>query len=88
MEPNFDLEEERKQILNAYKGLLRASKPFRRTKEDTRIIRKAFDIAVEAHKDDRRKSGEPYIFHPIAVARICTEEMGLGTTSNRSCFVT
>lgn len=77
----FDLEQERKEILNAYKGLLRASKEFRKTKEDTKMIRKAFDIAVDAHKNDRRKSGEPYIFHPIAVARICAEEMGLGTTS-------
>ncbi len=81
MEQKFDIEKERNQILNAYKGLLRASKPYRRSKEDTKLIRKAFDIAVEAHKNDRRKSGEPYIFHPIAVARICTEEMGLGTTS-------
>lgn len=77
----IDLERERIEILNAYKGLLRASKQYRKTKEDTQLIRKAFNIAVEAHKDDRRKSGEPYIFHPIAVARICTEEMGLGTTS-------
>jgi len=77
----FDLEKERKEILNAYKELLRASKQFRKTREDTQMIRKAFDIAVDAHKNDRRKSGEPYIFHPIAVARICTEEMGLGTTS-------
>ena len=77
----FDLEKERKEILNAYKGLLRASKEFRKNSEDTKMIRKAFDIAVDAHKNDRRKSGEPYIFHPIAVARICTEEMGLGTTS-------
>ena len=45
------------------------------------MIRKAFNIAVEAHKDQRRKSGEPYIYHPIAVARICAEEIGLGTTS-------
>ncbi len=81
METKYDIEKERHQILNAYKGLLRASKPYRRTKEDTKLIRKAFDIAVDAHKNDRRKSGEPYIFHPIAVARICTEEMGLGTTS-------
>lgn len=78
---NIDLERERIEILNAYKGLLRASKQYRKTKEDTQLIRKAFNIAVEAHKDDRRKSGEPYIFHPIAVARICAEEMGLGTTS-------
>ena len=77
----IDEERERLDILNAYKGLLRASKKFRRTKEDTKIIREAFNMAVEAHKGVRRKSGEPYIYHPIAVARICTEEMGLGTTS-------
>jgi guanosine-3',5'-bis(diphosphate) 3'-pyrophosphohydrolase len=76
----IDIEQERKEILNAYKGLLRASRNCR-DKEDTRLIRKAFDIAVEAHKDMRRKSGEPYIYHPIAVARICVEEMGLGTTA-------
>ncbi|MFN3917654.1 MAG: RelA/SpoT family protein [Flavobacteriales bacterium] len=73
-------EEERKQILSAYKGLLRAFK-VERSREDTRIIRKAFDFAVNAHRDMRRKSGEPYIFHPIAVARICAEEIGLGATS-------
>ena len=44
-------------------------------------IRKAFNVAVEAHKDMRRKSGEPYIYHPIAVARIAAKEIGLGTTS-------
>lgn len=76
----IDLEREREEILNAYKGLLRASKNVR-DKEDTKLIRKAFNVALEAHKDMRRKSGEPYIFHPIAVARICAEEMGLGTTA-------
>jgi guanosine-3',5'-bis(diphosphate) 3'-pyrophosphohydrolase len=75
----IDLEKERKEILNAFKGLLRATK--NRSREDTRMIRKAFDVAVEAHKDMRRKSGEPYIYHPIAVARICVEEMGLGATA-------
>lgn len=74
---HIDLEQERKDILNAYRGLLRASKN-NRTREETRLIRKAFDVAVEAHKDMRRKSGEPYIFHPIAVAKICAEEMELG----------
>lgn len=78
-ELNIDLEKERKEILNAFRGLLRALK--NRSKEDTRMIRKAFDVAVEAHKDMRRKSGEPYIFHPIAVARICIDEMGLGATA-------
>ena len=76
---NIDLERERKEILNAFRGLLRTHKD--RSKEDTRSIRKAFDVAVEAHKEMRRKSGEPYIYHPIAVARICAEEMGLGTTA-------
>jgi GTP pyrophosphokinase len=77
--PNINIDQERKEILNAFKGLLRAIKD--RSKEDTRIIRKAFDVAVEAHKDMRRKSGEPYIYHPISVARICAEEMGLGATA-------
>lgn len=77
--PKIDLEKERKEILNAFRGLLRTIK--NRSKEDTARIRKAFDVSVEAHKDMRRKSGEPYIYHPIAVARICAEEMGLGTTS-------
>ena len=76
---HIDLEKERKEILNAFRGLLRALKD--RTKEDTAIIRKAFDVAVDAHKEMRRKSGEPYIFHPIAVARICVDEMGLGATA-------
>ena len=79
MEAQIDLEKERLEILSAFKGLLRATK--NRTRQDTAYIRKAFDVAVEAHKDMRRKSGEPYIYHPIAVARICAEEMGLGATS-------
>lgn len=76
----IDLEKERLEILKAYKGLLKACKKVR-DKGDTKLIRKAFDIAVDAHKDMRRKSGEPYIYHPIAVARITAEEIGLGTTS-------
>ena len=55
--PQIDLEQERKEILNAFKGLLRATKD--RSAQDTKMIRKAFDVAVEAHKDMRRKSGEP-----------------------------
>ncbi len=50
-------------------------------KTDQRLIRKAFRVAKEAHKDTRRKSGEPYILHPIAVAKIVTHEIGLGATS-------
>ena len=52
-----------------------------RTDEDKQLVRKAFDLAVEAHKDARRRSGEPYIYHPIEVAKICSSEIGLGTTS-------
>ncbi len=78
--PVIDLEKERAEILRRYRGLLRAIKGDR-TPEESRLIRKAFNIAVEAHKDQRRKTGEPYIYHPIAVARICAEEIGLGTTS-------
>ncbi len=51
------------------------------SKSDKELIRKAFKFANEAHKNMKRKSGEPYIFHPIAVARIVSEEMGLGTIS-------
>jgi len=76
----IDLELEKKEILKRYRGLLRAC---RRTLEkgDKLYIRKAFDISLEAHKNMRRKTGEPYIYHPIAVAHICAEEIGLGTTS-------
>jgi guanosine-3',5'-bis(diphosphate) 3'-pyrophosphohydrolase len=75
-----DIETEKKEILKRYRALLKAC---RRTMEkgDRIRIRKAFDISLEAHKDMRRKSGEPYIYHPLAVAHICAEEIGLGTTS-------
>jgi GTP pyrophosphokinase len=80
MELNIDLEKEKKEILASYRSLLRVSK-YSKSTDDKRIIRKAFDVALEAHKDMRRKSGEPYIYHPIAVARIVAEEIGLGTTA-------
>ena len=76
----MDLERENKMILNAYRGVLRSIKS-NRSKEETKIIRKAFNIAAKAHQSMRRKSGEPYIFHPLAVARICADEIGLGPTS-------
>ncbi|GAA4921180.1 bifunctional (p)ppGpp synthetase/guanosine-3',5'-bis(diphosphate) 3'-pyrophosphohydrolase [Mucilaginibacter defluvii] len=76
----IDLEAEKKEILKRYRALLRASKSTLQ-KGDKRMIRKAFDMALESHKDMRRKSGEPYIYHPIAVAQIAAEEIGLGTTS-------
>ena len=79
-EQTFNLEEENKEIIKRYRKLLRYSKPFLK-EGDTKVIRKAFDTAVEAHKHMRRKTGEPYIYHPIEVAQICVEEIGLGTTS-------
>jgi GTP pyrophosphokinase len=73
-------EQEKSEILKRYKALLRSCKR-KMEKDDKAQIRKAFEVALEAHKEMRRKSGEPYIFHPIAVARIAAEEIGLGTTS-------
>jgi len=80
MELKIDLEEEKKQILASYRGLLRVAR-HSKSKEDKKLIRKAFDVALEAHKDMRRKSGEPYIYHPLAVAKIVADEIGLGTTA-------
>lgn len=80
MIPTIDLEAERKVILRAYRRLLRFAKPFLK-ENDAKIIKKAFNTSMEAHKDMRRKSGEPYILHPLAVAQIAVEEIGLGTTS-------
>ena len=76
----IDLEKENKAIAQEYKELLRISYQTLTT-EDKKLIRKAFDVSVEAHKDQRRKSGEAYIFHPIAVAKIVASEIGLGATS-------
>src|SRR6476620_2332424 len=76
----IDLEEEKKAIAREYKELLRISYQTL-TDSDKKLIRKAFDVAVEAHKEQRRKSGEAYIFHPIAVAKIVASEIGLGATS-------
>ncbi len=72
-------EEEAQEIKRAYRRLLRSIKT-KRTKEQTALIRKAYQLAVKAHQKQRRKSGEPYILHPIEVARICAGEIGLGTT--------
>jgi GTP pyrophosphokinase len=70
-------EAEKEQILRAYKALLRSLRPTL-GKGDKKMIRLAFDLSLEAHKDMRRKTGEPYILHPLAVAQICAEEIGLG----------
>lgn len=75
-----EIEKENKEIAREYKELLSISYQTLND-EDKKLIRKAFDVAVEAHKDQRRKSGEAYIFHPIAVAKIVASEIGLGPTS-------
>ncbi|MBT7651704.1 MAG: bifunctional (p)ppGpp synthetase/guanosine-3',5'-bis(diphosphate) 3'-pyrophosphohydrolase [Flavobacteriales bacterium] len=73
-------EEESKEILRRYRGLLRAANNSK-SREDRKKIRKAFDLALECHSEQRRKSGEPYIYHPISVAKVVAGELGLDTTS-------
>jgi guanosine-3',5'-bis(diphosphate) 3'-pyrophosphohydrolase len=80
MPPVIDLEAERQEILRHYRRLLRTAKPYLKD-GDPKLIKKAFNQSLEAHKEMRRKSGEPYILHPLAVAQIAVEEIGLGTTS-------
>lgn len=75
-----EIELENKAIAKEYKELLKISYQTL-SDADKKLIRKAFDVAVDAHKDQRRKSGEAYIFHPIAVAKIVASEIGLGATS-------
>lgn len=71
---------ENQEITRRYKSMLKNTYQTL-TKEDKRLIRKAFDLAVVAHKDQRRKSGELFVFHPIEVANIVANEIGLGATS-------
>jgi GTP pyrophosphokinase len=72
---NLNDEQEKKLILREYRALLRSLKT-RIKPGDRKLIRTAFEMAADAHKSMRRKSGEPYILHPLAVATICTEEIG------------
>ena len=74
------IEEENKEIASRYKNLLKGTYEILSV-ADKKLIRKAFEIAVDAHSEQRRKTGEPYIFHPIAVAKIVAMEIGLGATS-------
>ena len=76
----FEIEQEKKAIIRRYSKLLKHAKPFLKD-DDAKNIKRAFKMSQEAHKNMRRRSGEPYIFHPLAVAQICVEEIGLGTTS-------
>ena len=80
METDYYSEDEQKAIAREYKELLRISYQTL-TEDDKKLIRLAFDTAVEAHKTQRRKSGEPYIFHPIAVAKIVASQIGLDGVS-------
>jgi len=77
---NLTEEQERKEILRQYRGLLRSIRNNLKS-GDKELVREAFELAANAHKTMRRKSGEPYILHPLAVARICVEEIGLGIRS-------
>ncbi len=81
-----DIEKENAAIAKAYKELLKVSYQIL-SREDKKLIRQAFDVAVDAHKDQRRKSGEAYIFHPIAVAKIVAQEIGLDATSIASALL-
>lgn len=80
------IEEENKLIAQEYKELLRISYQTL-TDEDKTLIRSAFEVAVDAHKNQRRKSGEAYIFHPIAVAKIVASEIGLDAVSIASALL-
>ena len=75
-----DPEIENKEIAKQYKELLRISYQSL-SDSDKKMIRLAFDTAVEAHSNQRRKSGEAYIFHPISVAKIVANQIGLDATS-------
>ncbi|MEA3505766.1 MAG: RelA/SpoT family protein [Bacteroidota bacterium] len=80
-EYKIDEQAEKMGILRRYRVLLNSWQLGELSDEKRVNIRKAFKLAVEAHKDMRRKSGEPYIYHPIEVATICVRDLGLGETS-------
>ena len=73
-------QQEKKDIANKYRSLLRVWKS-PSDKREMAMVRKAFNLAVDAHSDMRRLSGEPYVFHPIEVAYICAKDMRLDSTS-------
>src|SRR5918993_2750401 len=83
---NLNNEQEKKLILREYRALLRSLKP-KLKPGDKELVRQAFEMAADAHKTMRRKSGEPYILHPLAVAMICVEEIGLGVRSTICAFL-
>src|SRR5688572_3071016 len=88
VQPKYSLnqDQEKKLIVREYRALLRSLKP-KLKPGDKELIRLAFEMAADAHKTMRRKSGEPYILHPLAVAKICVEEIGLGVRSTICCLL-
>ena len=80
------VEIENNAIAKEYKELLKISYQTL-SSSDKKLIRKAFDLSVEAHNGQRRKSGEAYVFHPIAVAKIVASEIGLDATSIASALI-
>ena len=84
--PEYDIETEKKLLTKEYKELLKISYQSL-SKDDKKLIRKAFDFAVDAHQYQRRKSGEAYIFHPISVAKIVASEIGLDAVSIAAALI-
>ena len=84
--PTQDIEIEKKALAKEYKELLKISYQSL-NKDDKKLIRKAFDYAVDAHQHQRRRSGEAYVFHPIAVAKIVASEIGLDAISIASALI-
>ena len=82
-----DFTNEENQLINEHFQDLLQSARMSQSDEDKALITKAFNLANSAHANMRRKSGEPYILHPIAVAKIATTEIGLGTKSNVSALL-
>ncbi len=80
MEVKYNLEKELEEIFAKYKDLVENTY-MNIDEKGIELIDKAFHIALDAHKDQRRKKGEPYILHPIAVAKIVANDIGLGATS-------
>ncbi len=80
MQKDIITREERIEIVRQYRRLLKNCKNWHKD-NNLELIRKAFDLSYESHKHMRRKSGEPFFMHPLSVAQIVTEDIGLGTTA-------
>lgn len=86
MSTETEEKQEAREITNRYRALLRSMQD-RADNEDRKLIRRAFNLANDAHADVRRKSGEPYIFHPLEVAQIVAKEIGLGPVSVAAALI-